>query len=134
MNKDVAEKFESYPLHIKQHIFKLRSLIYDVANEDSINDLDECLKWGEPSYITKYGSTLRIDWKAKTPNQYALYFHCKTTLIETFKELYPSVFQYSGNRAIIFVAGEAIATQELKHCISLALKYHLVKKLPLLGA
>jgi len=42
-------------------------------------------------------------WKASKPNQYALYFHCKTTLVDTFKELYSDVLTFEGNRAIVLM-------------------------------
>ena len=58
-------------------------------------------EWGEPSYLVKGGSTIRMDWKKANPEQYAMYFHCKTKLVDTFKELYQDVFKFEGNRAII---------------------------------
>ena len=73
----VESVFTKYPSDIKNKMLHLRNLILEVANEiTDITELEETLKWGEPSYITKKGSTLRIDWKKKTPNQYAMYFKC----------------------------------------------------------
>jgi len=57
---------------------------------------------GQPSYLTaesKSGSTIRIDQVKAEAGQYAVYFHCQTDLVETFRELYPEL-SYSGNRAI----------------------------------
>ena len=79
-------------------------------------------------------STIRIDWKESKPNQYAMYFHCQTKLVDTFKELYKHVFQFEGNRAILFGLDDRIPENELRHCIFLALTYHRVKHLPMLGA
>lgn len=44
-------------------------------------EIEETLKWGEPADMTKNGagSTIRLDWKPKHPDHYALYFNCKTT-------------------------------------------------------
>lgn len=98
------------------------------------SEIEETLKWGEPSYLTKNGSTIRIGWKKKNPEQYAMYFHCKTKLVDTFKELYRNNFKFEGNRAIIFGINEKIATEELKHCILMSLNYHNIKHLPMLGA
>ena len=56
-------------------------------------------------------------------NQYAVYFHCQTNLVETFRELYPTELSYSGNRAIILNADKAIPEPELRHCVALALTY-----------
>ena len=65
---------------------------------------------------------------------YAMYFNCNTSLVDTFKELYGDLFNFEGNRAIVFNETDELVVNELKHCISLALTYHRVKRLPLLGA
>lgn len=132
MNK---QTIATYPDHIRAEILLLRQLILDAAIEtEGVGTLQETLKWGQPSYIAKGGSTVRIGWSASKPNEFAMFFHCATKLVDTFKELYPEQFNYEGNRAIVFEKETAIAVEELKHCISLALTYHKVKHLPLLGA
>jgi len=133
-NPEVAEVFNQYPKHLREKLMFLRQLIIDTASEtEEVGELEETLKWGEPSYLTKTGSTIRINWKKSKPEQYAVYFHCKTKLIDTFKELYRDVFKFEGNRAIIFNEGDEIPINELKHCISISLTYHRRKKLPMLG-
>jgi hypothetical protein len=54
--------------------------------------------------------------------------------VDTFKGVYGDVFKYEGSRAIAFEMNDTIPTKELKHCINLALRYHKLKHLPLLGA
>jgi hypothetical protein len=131
----VADVFESYPPAIRKKLLSLRKLIYEVAAQDqSIGVLEECLKWGEPAYLAKCGSAVRINWKASAPDHLFVYFNCKTTLVETFKELYGDSFCYQGNRALEFNVSEKIPLAPLKHCIALSLNYHRVKHLPLLGA
>jgi len=130
----IKEKFSHYPANVALLLTTLRTLIIDVASEDNINDLTETLKWNEPSYLAKKGSTLRFDWKPKYPQQYCLYFNCKTSLVETFKELYGDTFNYQDNRAIVFQLPDKLPLAELKHCISLSLRYHSIKHLPLLGS
>jgi len=130
----VKQKFDSYPDAISTLLLKVRSLILLVAKEDKIEDLEETLKWGEPSYVTKSGSTVRIDWKKKSPERYYIYFNCKTRLVDTFKEIYGDTFNYEGNRAIVLKTDSTIPVMELKHCISLSLRYHQLKHLPLLGS
>lgn len=134
-NKIVREVFESYRLLVRKKLLFLRELIYAVAAQNSeIGELEECLKWAEPSYLAKGGSTVRINWKSSSPEHYAIYFNCKTILIETFKELYGDIFCYEGNRAIVFNVNDEIPVIALKHCIELSLNYHRIKHLPLLGA
>jgi len=133
-NPEVQLVFENYPILVRNKIMALRKLILDSANDiDIITDIEETLKWGEPSYITKIGSTIRIDWKENKPNQYAIYFKCTSRLIPSFKMVYNNLFTYEGNRAIIFQMNDQIPETELKNCISAGLKYHKVKQLPMLG-
>ncbi len=134
MESIVKEKFDLYPDHIQKIMMQVRKAILDVAKEGDASEVEETLKWGEPSYLVKGGSTVRIDWKPKYPDQYAIYFNCKTTLVETFKEIYGDLFIYQGNRAIVFKLDEKIPMVELKHCIFLSLRYHKIKHLNLLGA
>jgi len=130
----VEEKFNSYPKEIREKLEYLRQLIIETASEiETITELEETLKWGEPSYLVKKGSTIRIDWKTKTPQQYALYFKCTSKLVLTFKEIYGDFFSYEKNRAIIFKMNDQIPKEALKECIGLALQYHLVKHLPRMG-
>ena len=134
-NKEVLSLIQSFPRDVKINLEFLRGLIIETAREtQGIDSLEENLKWGEPAYLTKSGSTVRIGWKKSNPDQVAMYFHCQTTLIETFRELYRELFQFDGNRAIIFKIGATIPTQELKHCILLSLTYHKRKHLWMLGA
>jgi hypothetical protein len=133
-NQEVAEIFETYPKHMRNNLMFLRQLVFDVALEtEDVGDVEETVKWGEPSYVTKGGSTIRMDWKRSAPEQYAMYFHCRTKLVDTFKELYSGKLKFEGNRAIIFGENDQIPVDELKHCIYLSLTYHSKKHLPMLG-
>ena len=130
----VKLKFKSYPRSVENILNDLRKLIISTASEiENIQELEETLKWGEPSYIVKKGSTIRLGWKSKTPNQYALYFNCNTRLVETFKMIYGDLFNYEKNRAILFDLDDKIPEKELKTCIGMALQYHSIKDKPFLG-
>ncbi|OEK00214.1 hypothetical protein BFP97_01220 [Roseivirga sp. 4D4] len=134
INPAVKARFDSYPAEIKVKMDALRALIIEVAEEtEGVDHLEETLKWGEPSYVTKHGSTLRIDWKAKSPDQYAMYFQCTSQLIPTFRFVFGEAFAYEGNRAVILPLSGDLPTKEVKQCIATALTYHKVKKLPTLG-
>ncbi len=134
-NPDVARVFDSYPEPIRKKMMRLRQLVLDTALEtEGVDALEETLKWGEPSYLTKGGSTIRMDWKDSTPDQYAMCFNCNTSLVNTFKAVYGDVFTFEGSRAIVFGEIDDLPVNALKHCISLALTYHRVKHLPSLGA
>ncbi|MEM6804878.1 MAG: DUF1801 domain-containing protein [Bacteroidota bacterium] len=129
----VASIFKQYPKEAREKILILRKLILEVADEIGIHSLEEALKWGEPSYLAKKGSTLRIDWKEKKPNQYAMYFKCTSKLVPSFKKVFGDIFTYEGDRAIVFGMEEELPEKELKDCISVTFTYHKVKHLPNLG-
>lgn len=133
-NPEVETVFNNYPAAVKPKIEALQQLIIETAEEvENIEWLEETLKWGEPSYITKIGSTLRIDWKAKAPDQYAMYFKCTSKLVPTFKERFGDLFDYETTRAIVFKMDDQLPKAELKQCIKAALTYHKVKNLEGLG-
>jgi Domain of unknown function (DU1801) len=122
--------FGAYPKLVKAKLLALRRLILDTARATKgVGVLEEALKWGQPSYLTsasKSGSTVRIDQVKAGAGQYAVYFHCQTNLVETFRELYPEP-RYSGNRAILLDAADKLPEAALRHCVALALTYHLRK-------
>lgn len=130
--QEVARVFENYPPVIRNRLFALRQLILEIAEEtEGVGPVQEALRWGEPSYltpVTKSGSTVRLGSVRGAEDRYALYFHCGTTLVETFRQMYPDVFSFSGNRAIEFHVDDVIPDDELRHCVALALRYHLDKK------
>ena len=126
----VEAVFDAYPKQVRTKLLALRRLIFDTARTtDGVGALEETLKWGQPSYLTpetKSGSTVRIDQVKPDADRVAVYFHCQTNLVETFRELYPQL-TYSGNRAILLDAGGKLPEAALRHCVGLALTYHLGK-------
>ena len=124
--------FDTYPAPLKAKLLALRRLIFETARTTAgVGALEETLKWGQPSYLTtatKSGSTVRIDQVKSTPGGYAIYFHCQTDLVETFRQLYPTEFTYGGNRSILLNAKDTIPEPALRYCIALALTYHLNKR------
>jgi hypothetical protein len=127
-NASVAAKFASYPPVVRRKLLALRELVFRTARaHPEIGELEETLKWGEPAYVTTNGagSTVRIDWKARTPNRYAMYFHCQTNLVESFRARFPNDFRFEGNRALLFEVAERIPLDALSACIAASLTYHL---------
>lgn len=122
------ETLAAYPKEVRDSLARLRALILDTAAQtEGVGRVEEALKWGQPSYLTPEtgsGSTVRIDAIKGDPTRYAIYFHCQTDLVETFRRLYPRSFAFEGNRALHFRVGDTLPEAELRHCISLALTYH----------
>lgn len=130
-NPAVARTFESYPPPMRHKLLALRKLIFETAaSTPGVGKLEEGLRWGEPAYLTsetKSGSTIRIAWKRSNPSHYAMYFHCQTNLVETFRTLFPNEFTFEGNRAIVFRECDVVPTDSLSFCIAAALTYHRTK-------
>ncbi|MEZ4721257.1 MAG: DUF1801 domain-containing protein [Flavobacteriales bacterium] len=130
----VNEVFDNYPIEVKDKMLRLRQLVIASAKElDEVSEVEETLKWSEPSYVTKFGSTIRMNWKEKAPDQYAIYFKCTSRLVPTFKTVFKDLFEYEGTRAIVFKLDDMVPDEALKECIKAGLRYHKVKTLPLLG-
>ena len=133
-DSEFLDRLSAYPSHVRSRMEHLRRLVHSSAEEiDHLKELHETTKWAEPSFVTKHGSTLRMDWKEKKPEQYALYFQCSSRLVETFKIVFGDQLMYEANRAILFDLHQEIPETITKSCIKAALEYHKVKHLPGLG-
>jgi hypothetical protein len=128
--EDVGVKrvFDAYPHAVAGELLFLRQLIFEAADETAgVGPLSETLKWGQPAYVPRKphtGSPIRIDALKNEPGGYALLVHCRTTLIDTFAQIYGDRFVYQGNRALLFSSAQTIDESALKHCIDLGLTYH----------
>ena len=128
----VAQAFAAYLPAQREMLLRLRELILQTAKQTTgVGHIDEALRWQQPSYLTSEtgsGSTIRIDAARGNTQNYAMYFNCNTKLVDDFKQLYPKRFVFEGNRALIFDVADKLPIDELRHCISLALTYHLRKQ------
>jgi hypothetical protein len=131
-DRAVDAVFTAYPTPVRAKLLALRRLIFETARATKgVGALQETLKWGQPSYLTPQtnsGSTIRIDQVKSAPGRYAVYFHCQTNLVETFRELYPTQLRFGGNRSIVLDVKDELPREELRHCMALALTYHLNKR------
>jgi hypothetical protein len=121
--KPVEAALAVYPSPVRAALLKLRKIITGTAAKmDGIGTLEETLKWSQPAYLAKGGSTIRIDAVKDDPKRVAMYFICTTDLIATFRDLYPDL-SYEGNRAILLDVRKKLPEDALRHCVSLALTY-----------
>ncbi|QUJ68655.1 DUF1801 domain-containing protein [Photobacterium sp. GJ3] len=134
MDRIVSQRFDDYPQDVRLKLLEIRTLIFKIADDLQLGDINESLKWGEPSYHVQSGSPIRMDWKLKSPDYFYLFFNCNTKLVDTFREIYGDVLTFQGNRAIVLNRGEAIPASVILHCLTLGMTYQKVKHLPLLGA
>ena len=128
-NQKVAKVFNAYPKELNSKLLALRQLIFDTASKiDQVGQIEETLRWGQPSYLTtqtKSGTTIRIDQIKSKPGQYGMFVHCQTSLLSTYRELFPDALDYDGKRCIRFKVMEDPPEQVLRNCIALAPTYHL---------
>lgn len=124
----VAAVLSRLPTRVRSRLEEMRALILDTAEvAEGVGPLLETLKWNEPAYLPKTprtGSTVRMNSVKGSNRHYALYFHCQTGLVDQFRELYPDIFRFEGNRALIFDVAQPLPRAPLAHCIALALTYH----------
>jgi len=130
-NANVKATFDAYPQILRNKLLKLRQLIFDTAAEiPNLGDIEETLKWGQPSYLTpisKSGTTIRIDQIKSSVDTYGLFVNCQTSLMATYRELYPEQMNYEGKRLVRFHVDQDPPENILKNCIAIAFTYHLDK-------
>src|ERR1700730_11099066 len=119
---NVKALFDAYPNTLRPDLLALRELIFDTASKiEGVGPLSETLKWRQPAYLPvapKTGSTIRIDVLREPGLRYAMFFHCQTTLVTSFRELYPDIFVFKGNRSVVFSHGDSLPHDALKNCIA----------------
>lgn len=122
----IAACFDGAPPPARAGMLALRRLIFDVAAEaGDVGRVEEALRWNQPAYLTpetKAGSTLRL---APTPGGFALYAHCRTTIISSFADAFPGQDRVEGNRALHFRDASEIDPARHGQLVRHALRYHL---------
>jgi Domain of unknown function (DU1801) len=125
----VQAVFEACSTDTQAGLHHLRGLILaTAASLPAIGPVTEALRWGQPAYLTLAtgaGSSLRI---GPVPDGFALFVHCKTTLIATFLSGPGAGQRHDGTRAILFRSVADIQDAQIRMLIANALTYHLGKR------
>ena len=79
------DRISQNPEKVISQLKIIRELIIQAAKEEQIALIEETLKWNEPSFVTKGGSTIRYDWKEKTPDQVQIYFKYTSKIVPSIK-------------------------------------------------
>lgn len=128
--EEVQAAFAKMPKKQRESLLVLRQLIFVTAKETpAVGSLLETLKWGQPAYLTeqtKSGSTIRLGLFGE--DQVAIFFHCGTTLVEGFREVFGDILAFSKNRAIVLSPDHPLPEDHLRYCIHTALTYHISKR------
>ena len=131
-DREVRQVFESFDQPVRERLCELRKMILnEAACHPEIGEVQETLKWGQPSYLPvkpRTGTTIRLGRHSTKVDKVGLYFNCNSSLVDDYQQLYPGAFEYEGRRAILLGLNGPVCEKELRHCIALALTYHLNKK------
>ncbi|WP_084420452.1 DUF1801 domain-containing protein [Henriciella litoralis] len=120
----VQAVYDAYPTPARDQLLKLRTLVYDTAaGLSETGPITETLKWGEPSYLNKAGTTIRLAWSAKRPDVIGLFVNCQTTLLDEWREHYSGTLDLIGNREVRMAVDAPLPLEPLRHCIAMALTY-----------
>ncbi len=124
----VDAAFAAFPAAERERLLALRSLIFETAAAaPGVGLVTETLKWGEPAYLTeasRSGSTIRLGLAKGDPPRCALYFNCKTRLVDEFRSAFPEALSFEGDRAVLLDPDRPIPTAAVAQCIAAALTYH----------
>ncbi len=115
---------EEFPDGVCKALKQLRTLILATHKKtEKAGELSEVLRWGQLSYLTPTGSMIRLGMsKAGKP---AMFFHCGTSLVETYRAQYSHEFEFEGNRAVVLTSSVSSTKAALAHCIEQAMTYKL---------
>lgn len=125
---EVENIFLAYPEPLRSTLLKIREMIFAQAVLLNI-PITETIRWWQPSYIPvakNTGTTIRIDKFGDT--QAALFFNCKTSIVQDIKNRFADQVQYSKNRAIVLDAGQALPSEIIQYAIQAGLSYFKQKK------
>lgn len=126
----VATALQACPANASAHLNGLRDLVLETAETlPDVGALTETLKWGQPAYLTeqtKSGTTIRLGWD-DAGKHISLFVHCQTSLVGEWRERYGDDLTFVGNREISIPTEQPLPREPLRHCIAMALTYHLRK-------
>ncbi len=125
--RDSPDLVNLYNMH--KHLDILATQIRKTAVQlDEVTELVETQKWGQQSFLPKkprVGTTIRID--QHDDSHVAMYVHCQTTLVDTYRSLFPEL-TYEGNRAVLFNVNEPLPKDTIDVLVEEALLYHVNKR------
>ncbi len=102
----VAAAFADMPASEAAKLMEAHALIHAEAARLGIGPLEDTLKWGQPSVVPPKtsGTTIRLGLLG---GKAAVFVHCQTSIIETARETFGGVAEFSGNRALVLGATPA---------------------------
>ena len=126
-DQQVSTFFDLLDAESRRSLMEIRSLIFaEAASLPDPADVEESLKWGEPSYRLagrNRGKAVRINRHKSGMGKIALFFHCRTGLVEQFREQLGDSVAFEGNRAVVLQGGPLLDTGIVRHLVHQAFSY-----------
>ena len=120
-DQQVSAFFDLLDPESRRNLLEIRSLIFaEAANLPDPADVEESLKWGEPSYRLagrNRGKAVRINRHKSGMGKVAFFFHCRTGLIEQFREQLGDSVVFEGSRAVVLQGGPLLDADIVRHLV-----------------
>jgi hypothetical protein len=122
---EVQRALAAYPSIVRDRLYALRGLVLEEAEARGLM-LTETLTWGAPTFrtVSRSGTPIRIGREKKTAGDYALFFKCRTAMVQELRSRFADELRFEGNRAIVFRVDEPFPEQQVRVSIGLALTYY----------
>lgn len=127
----LTARIADWPVKARNTLWQCREIFETVAKQAAVGTLDETLKWGQPSWRPtkpRTGSTLRMDWNPKFPDQLSLFVDCKTDLAARMQTLYPHLSENDGQRHLAISLDAPLPVQAITHLADMTFTYHRAKR------
>lgn len=118
MRPDIKRVFDDVEAPERATLLAARDLIFDCAGDIPV---EECLKWGQPSYVAPKGSTLRLG--LNKAGRAAIFAHCQSSIVSDFAAQFRTDFEIEGNRAVLLGDFEQEDQDKLRALIRHGLTY-----------
>ncbi|WP_069301190.1 DUF1801 domain-containing protein [Neptunicoccus sediminis] len=122
---EVQAAFDTFAPEEREKLHVVRRLIFQCAVAIEAGPVTETLRWGQPAYLVKRGSSLRLGI-GKT-GQAAIFAHCQSSIISDFATVFGADFKLDGNRAVYLEKLGPEVLEKLQFLILHGLQY---KRLP----
>jgi hypothetical protein len=123
MKLNIQKAFDALEASERETLLAARDLIFHCAGDIEV---EECLKWGQPSYIAPKGSTLRLG--VNKAGKAAIYAHCQSSIVSDFAAQFGTDFEIEGNRAVVLGAFTQEDQDKLRALIRHGLTYKVKSK------
>ncbi len=116
MTPAVKAAFEKLPDGPRADLMQVREMILG-----SGVTVEEALRWGQPAYLAKKGTTIRLGvTKAGLPS---VFTHCQSSVMGDVQAVAGAGHNWDGNRGLSWTQGE-LPDEVLRLIIQRALGYH----------